>query len=100
MPVRASDLYKIQETLKALQDYLGNTNLTFSSVRAGDPLTAIFLNELYEVTKQFCIRAGIETHWSHFPVKSGDPVKESLFNELLGTVNQIIWHILRRENLI
>ena len=100
MPVRVIDLQKMQETLIALQDFLGYVDITFTPVRAESPLTAQLLNEMYDVAEQYCHRAGIKTHWSHFPVKSGDVVTEGLFNELLGTINQVIWHVLRRDNLI
>jgi hypothetical protein len=98
MPVREGDLQAVQESLHGLQDRVGINRTDFTPIRAGDALTALLLNEVANVVLQLGPRLGVLVRLRAFPVKSGDPVTESMFNDLYGTVNQLVWALLRETN--
>jgi hypothetical protein len=95
MPVREGDLRAVQQTLRSLQDRLGVSRTRFSAIQAGDPLTAGLLNELAEAAVELGMKLSVPVRLREFPVTSGDVVTEGLFKDLYGTVNQLVWSLLR-----
>ena len=97
MPIGEDDFRAIHGAIHALQNRLGLTASTFPRAKAGDPLTARHLNQISESITNLREQIGLDSHWEHFPVKSGDPVTTVMFNEMLGKINQATRYIMRVE---
>lgn len=95
MPIRENDINEILDVVSTLERILRIDVTPFKRVKAEEPLTAVFLNRIYESVVRINKACGLNQKMEYFPVKSGDAATEGLFNELVGSINLAI---LRLEN--
>lgn len=97
MPVRTSDIRDIQNVITTLQKICSLNVSRFEIVKAGDALTADLMNKIFKSIVDLNIKVEIKAGWECFPVKRGIPATEKMFNELIGSINLIIFKLQNKD---